>query len=104
MTIERGLNDAALDAATAAVHQPHFRQPCCHRGIHVLVDDRRDIARREGVKIKFGPDWNVVRVHGRYELRSTKYEVSTEVGTRFERLRRSSFVVRASPLTRAHFS
>ncbi len=60
MAIERRLHDAALHAASAAVDEPHFVEAGGGRGRHVLVDDRRDVARRERVKIEFSLDGNVM--------------------------------------------
>ena len=52
MPFERRLDDAALHAAAPAVHQTHLCQSRRHRRRHVLVDDRRDIARREAVEVE----------------------------------------------------
>jgi hypothetical protein len=52
MALERRLHDAALNAATAPVNDPHFEQTGLAGGVHVLFDDRRDVARREGVQVE----------------------------------------------------
>src|SRR5205085_12371836 len=77
MPIERGLDDAALHAAAAAVYQPHFGQPCFDRRIDVFLDHRRDIAGSEAVEIELARERNAEGVQENYELRSTKYEVSS---------------------------
>ena len=46
------LNDAALNAAPAAVNQTHLAQPSfCRRG-DVLLDHGLDITRSKGVKVQ----------------------------------------------------
>jgi len=51
MVLERVLNDAALDACAASMNQSHFAQARFVRRGDVLLDDRRDVARRERVEI-----------------------------------------------------
>ena len=51
MLLERVLDDAALHAFTASVNQAHFAQTRLMRGADVLLDDRRNITRRERVEI-----------------------------------------------------
>ena len=51
MLLERGLDDAALDAFAAPVDQPHFAQPGLVGRAHVFLDHRRNVARVEGVQI-----------------------------------------------------
>ena len=58
MPLECLLHDAALDAFTAAVDQPDLPQPRLVSGGDVLGDDRRDVARREGVQVESAVDWN----------------------------------------------
>lgn len=60
MTLERGLDDAALDAGAAAVNQANFAQAGGVRGADVLVDDRTDLARVERVEVERVFDWNLV--------------------------------------------
>ena len=60
MPLERLLHDAALNALAAAVNQPHLAQSRLVRGVHVLLDDRLDVARREGVEIEGRLDRDVV--------------------------------------------
>jgi len=62
MSLEHRLDDAALDAAAAAVHEADFGQSGPRRFGEVFVDDRRDVARREGMQIEFAPDRNPVRL------------------------------------------
>jgi hypothetical protein len=54
--IERRLHDATLYSATAAVHDPHFRQPRLRRRPDVLFDNRGDVPRRKGMKVELGFD------------------------------------------------
>ena len=56
MALERLLHDAALDAAAAAVDEPHFGQACFGGSVHVFLNDRRDVARGERMEIDFGFD------------------------------------------------
>jgi hypothetical protein len=58
VAIERGLNDPALHAAPASVHESHFRPTRRHRGIDVIGDNVRNVARREGVQIQLALDGN----------------------------------------------
>lgn len=58
--VERGLNDAALHAAAAAVHEAHAVKPGVPGGVDVFLDDRRDIPRREGVQVEFPVDGNAL--------------------------------------------
>ena len=58
MVLQCLLDDAALDAFAASVNQPHLTQTCFVRGGHVLGDDRCDVARREGVEVERGFDWD----------------------------------------------
>src|SRR6478735_6860843 len=51
MRVERGLHDAALHAAPAAVNQPDFAQSRIVGRCDVLLDDRPDVAWMEGVKV-----------------------------------------------------
>ena len=63
MTFERGLDDAALHAASAAVDESHLPQTRSAAAVTILLDDRRDVARREGVEIDFAFDRNAARDH-----------------------------------------
>jgi len=49
--LQRVLNDAALHAFAAPVNESHFTQARFVRGGDVLLDDRRDVTRRERVEI-----------------------------------------------------
>ena len=51
MVLERVLDDAALHAFAASVNQTHFAQARFVRRGDVLLDDRRDVTRCEGVEI-----------------------------------------------------
>ena len=51
MVLERLLDDPALNTFAASVNQPHLAKAGFMRGADVLDDDRRNIARRERVKI-----------------------------------------------------
>lgn len=61
MVLQCLLDDAALDAFAATVNQPHLAQTCFVRGGDVLGDDRCDVARREGVEVERGFDWDFVQ-------------------------------------------
>ena len=61
MTLERGLHEAALDAAPATVDEPHLAQTGGRRRRHEFDDDGCDIARREGVQIDLALNWNDAR-------------------------------------------
>jgi hypothetical protein len=52
MSLERLLDDAALNAHAAAVDEPHVSQTRGVCFIQILFDDGWDVARREGVKIE----------------------------------------------------
>jgi hypothetical protein len=56
--VERGLNDAPLHAAPAAVHQPHLGQAGGRRGLDVVIHNRRDIARQKRVEIELALNRN----------------------------------------------
>ena len=58
MFFECRLNDAALNSATAAVHEPQLPQTGLVSGANELFYDRRDVARGERVQIKLGLDRN----------------------------------------------
>jgi hypothetical protein len=69
MALERGLNDPALHAAAAAVHESNFA-PARFRGrIDVVGDDPRNIARRERVQIDLAFDRDSQSiVHFRFQI------------------------------------
>ena len=52
MTIEHLLHDPALNALAAAMNQPHLAQAgvMCRR--HILLDDRRHVARGERMQVE----------------------------------------------------
>ena len=51
VVLERVLDDATLHAFAASVNQPHLTQARFMRSADVLLDDRRDVSRRERVEI-----------------------------------------------------
>ena len=53
MAFECGLDNAALDAAAASVHEPQLAQPGLVRCAHVLLDDYRNVSRGESMEIEF---------------------------------------------------
>ena len=63
MTIERGLNDAALYTSSAPMNDPYVSPPGRRRGGDVLVNHRRDVSRSERVKVELAFDWNPDRTH-----------------------------------------
>ncbi len=63
MTFECGLDDAALDPAAATVDDPHVAESSRHGRIDVLLDNRRDLARRKAVEIQFSLDGNTHGIH-----------------------------------------
>jgi len=58
MVVERVLDDAPLNAPPAPVDESELSQAGFVCGAHVLLDDRRNVTRREGVQIEFGFDWD----------------------------------------------
>lgn len=61
MTIERGLDDTALHAASSTVDEPHLAEAGRRRRVDVLGNHGRYVARREGVQIQFVLDWDLDR-------------------------------------------
>jgi len=59
MTVEGGLNNPTLDAAPTPVDHTDLVQPGMRGSRHVLLDDRRDVTRREGMQIELGLEGNV---------------------------------------------
>ena len=57
MAFERGLDGALLDAATAAVDEPHFRESRATAASMYFVDDRA-MSAGKGVKVELGLDRN----------------------------------------------
>jgi hypothetical protein len=60
MALERLLDDATLNAFAAPMDEADFPEARLVGGVHVLFDDRRDVARREGVEIERILDRNPV--------------------------------------------
>ena len=56
MGLESGLHDAALDSASAAMHQSNFGKPGFHRRGDELFDHRSDVPRRKGVEVDLALD------------------------------------------------
>ena len=56
VAFERGLNDPALHAPAAPVDEPYLAKAGGGRRVHVLGDDGRDVAGREGVEIQLALD------------------------------------------------
>jgi len=78
VAVERGLNQAALHAAAAAVHDPHFVESLLRRCVDVVADDRRDVARSERVQIELVLDGNshdivVARRHFRFQVSEFRF-------------------------------
>jgi len=65
MTLERGLHETALNAAPAPVDEPHLAQTGGGRRRHEFDDDRRDVARREGMQVDLVFDRDAQSVKGR---------------------------------------
>jgi hypothetical protein len=61
---EGGLDDAALDAATATVDDAHLMEAGGGSRIDVFVNDRGHVARRERVKVEFVLDGKSQRLFG----------------------------------------
>jgi hypothetical protein len=60
--IESRLDDPALHAAPAAVHETHFAKAGNGGRLEVLAYNRRDVVRRKRVKIELGSDRNADRI------------------------------------------
>ena len=56
MVLEGRLDDAALDAAAAAVDEAHLAQAGVVRGVEVIAHDRGDIFRTKRVQVDLGLD------------------------------------------------
>jgi hypothetical protein len=62
VVVEQLLNDAALDALSSSVNQSNADEADRVCFAEVLVDDRCDVCRCEGVEIEKVFDWNPQRV------------------------------------------
>ena len=60
MTLQRGLDDPSLHAASPAVHETDFVEPRGCRSRDLFVNDRGNIARRERMKVELSLDGNVM--------------------------------------------
>ena len=58
VAVERGLHNAALHAPASPVNEAHFAETRRGSGVHIVGDDRCDVARCEGVEIELGLDGN----------------------------------------------
>lgn len=69
MSIERRLDQAALDARSSSVHDANLLEARVGRRPHVLGDDGPDVAWREGMEIELRVDrhrvWRVMVAHRR---------------------------------------
>lgn len=52
MVLQRLLDDAPLDPLTPAMNEADFTEACLMCRVHILFDDRLDVAWREGVEIE----------------------------------------------------
>jgi hypothetical protein len=59
--VDDGLDDAALNPAAAAVDDADEPEAPLVRGAQILIDDRPDVLRGEGVKVEFGSNRDVGR-------------------------------------------
>ena len=62
VAVEGRLDDPALHAAAASVHETHFAQTCADGGLDVFADNRRDVLRSKRVEIELTLDRNPHRV------------------------------------------
>ena len=62
MTVDGGLHDAALYAATPAVDHADLAESRFLRGGEILSYHRRHVAWREGMEIELGLDWKTNRL------------------------------------------
>ena len=60
MPFQHLLHDASLHALAAAVDQPDLAQSRLVCGVHVFLDDRRNVTRRERVQVEVSLDGDVV--------------------------------------------
>jgi hypothetical protein len=56
VSLERRLNDTALNAAASPVHEAHLAQAGFDSGVYVVCDDTSDVTGGEGVQVDFGFD------------------------------------------------
>jgi hypothetical protein len=60
VAVERGLHDAALHAAAAAVHEPDLFEARVSGSGHVFVDDRGNVGWRKSVEVDLALDRDMV--------------------------------------------
>lgn len=56
VSLERRLNEAALNTAASPVHETHLAPPSPGSSVYVVCDDASDIPRGEGVQVYLGFD------------------------------------------------
>jgi len=60
--VDCGLHDPALDAAASPMDDADVAESGLLSGVEVFRYDGRHVARREGVKVELGLDWNLERI------------------------------------------
>jgi hypothetical protein len=60
---EQLMHACALHTDPASMNQTHLPQASLMCGAHVLVHDRQDVARQEGVQVERLFDWDAVHVY-----------------------------------------
>jgi len=73
MPIQGRLDDAALNTASATVHQTNFAESGVGGRLDVLLDNRRNVARIERVEVDFGFDGNANRL-GHFRLPTSNFQ------------------------------
>jgi hypothetical protein len=71
VVFERGLDDAALHAAAAPVHESDFMKAGTSGGLDKFVDHRPDILPRKRVEIELAFDRNTEKVVSHETVRKT---------------------------------
>jgi len=62
VTFQHGLNNSALNALAATVHDANAPDAGVYGGVQVLLDDRGDISRKETVKVELWAYWHFDRL------------------------------------------
>jgi hypothetical protein len=68
VSLERRLNDTALNAAASPVHEAHLAQAGFGSGGYVVCDDASDIPCSEGVQVDFGFDGDAYGRFGHVQI------------------------------------
>jgi hypothetical protein len=76
VTLERRLHDPALNPAPASMNDPNLDEAGFDSCVHVLLDDRRDVARGEGVEVELGFDWYSDRIHSKFRIQNSKFSIT----------------------------